>query len=303
MTQQDFFDTVRDQFNGSKKDLVLTLAQLIGVNADGVYRRLRGETPLTLEEAMKIASQFGVSFSQGFNASYTASDDTNSFLETVKDFLLSYREAGPYTLYLDAKELPIFYLFHFPSLYAFKQAFWGRMFFGTGDFGVSNAISPVQKELLELYEQLPSTELWGESIIRTTIQQIDYASDIDLVSQQEGEGLFEDLLGLMDKLESYCERGRKAGGGQLLAYFNNVLIGDNSVIVEQGGEVKASFLSENIIDLYEVKDPLFNRRKFELFNNAIRKSTAISVSSEKARKRYFNQLRAEVAQSRAKLAI
>ena len=42
-------------------NVVDTLGELLGIGADSTYRRLRGETALSFEEAQLISSYFGIS--------------------------------------------------------------------------------------------------------------------------------------------------------------------------------------------------------------------------------------------------
>ncbi len=264
------------------------------MNADGVYRRIRNETPLTLDEAFKISEEFNLNFSLLRNTN--GEQKESPFLETVRKYFLHYKQRGKYTLHFDAKELPVFYLLHKPELYWFKQSFWGQIFFDQKpNLEELKKVHPTEliEEVLELYETTDSIDLWEGSIITTTLRQIDYACEIGMITKDKSLSLLDDLSSLLMLLEDYCINGKKMAGGKLEVYLNNVLIGDNTSIVTSDNNITC-FLSKNIVDVYPITDNDFNEKRLKIFNNTIQRSTRISVSSERERKKYFKGLHQEV---------
>lgn len=292
--QRAFLDQIEQHYSGPRKELISALSSILGVNVDGVYRRLRGETPISLDEAMRINQSFPggkLSFDHGHVKTLIANNPAE-FLTLVTERFKEYFKQESTTLYFDAKELPLFYLFHHPRLFAFKQQFWTM---GTMNDRPKVRVNPHQdyQVLLNWYESQPSTELWSYQVINSTLRQIEYSGEIDWITKQEAVLLLEELQSLLERLQSYCEKGMKSGGGELNVYVNNVLIGNNSLLVEQGEGI-VSFLSENIIDLIQVTDRAFNEKKLEHFKRVLQKSTPLMVTSQKERKRFFSKLNKDI---------
>lgn len=49
---------------GSPKLIAITLANLLGISKEGVYRRLRGESSFTLEELVILCRELGISIDE-----------------------------------------------------------------------------------------------------------------------------------------------------------------------------------------------------------------------------------------------
>ncbi|MCH2217247.1 MAG: hypothetical protein MK076_04070, partial [Flavobacteriales bacterium] len=138
LIQQELFEKIQTQYSGSKNQLVLELADVMAISKDGVYRRWRGDTLLTLEDLQKLSKRYPISVDTLLNSSPThfmteynsnLDFDLEKFLTDLKQrfqFLLSLDV--PTQIYFNAKELPIFYLFHSPELLAFKSFFWQNTF-------------------------------------------------------------------------------------------------------------------------------------------------------------------------------
>jgi len=300
LTQQLFFEKLAQLNTVPKQELITRLSQIIGVNADGIYRRMRDKTPLTLDEAHKIAKEFKINFplldnSHLHEESSQRNETSHNFLIQIKELIQSFKNGGELTFYFDAKELPIFYLLQEPILYRFKQSFWQGMFFDnkTPIYEIDGKDDALFKEISDLFESIDTVELWGEGVLTSTLRQISYAVELDLIDASLVSRLLAHLKSLLQRLEEYCMKGEKDGGGKLEVFYNNVLVGDNSSMVVQANSM-TSFISQNILDIYPIHDEAFNKKKLRLFQNTLRKSTPISVASEKERKKFFKAILEEI---------
>jgi hypothetical protein len=61
--QNAFFERVRERMN-SNLSLVNEIAEVLNVSNDSAYRRLRGETALSLNEAFLLASHFQIALEE-----------------------------------------------------------------------------------------------------------------------------------------------------------------------------------------------------------------------------------------------
>ncbi|MGZ3753402.1 MAG: hypothetical protein ACXVAU_19110, partial [Mucilaginibacter sp.] len=86
-------------------------------------------------------------------------------------------------IYFYNKDVPIFHFMQFPELRAFKFFFWKRTLMGypelakqqfTGDEEVDDEALSAAKKIIELYTQIPSTEIWNEENVHSTIRQIEF---------------------------------------------------------------------------------------------------------------------------------
>ena len=63
-TAQDFLIQRIKELLPTENSMVDTLSELLNVSNDSAYRRIRGETPLILDEAKKLCDHFGISLDE-----------------------------------------------------------------------------------------------------------------------------------------------------------------------------------------------------------------------------------------------
>jgi hypothetical protein len=320
--QQELFEKMLTQYSGSKNQLVLELSDVMAISKDGVYRRWRGDTLLTLEDLQKLTKQYRISVDTLLNSSPThfmteynsnLDFDLEKFLNDLKQrlqFLLSLEV--PTQIYFNAKELPIFYLFFSPELLAFKSFFWQNTFCNDSieDIGtfqldsLSETCTQLSQEVYDLYNSVESIELWSQEIFSATLKQIKYYYDTDVVNQADALHLLDCVENLTQILEQFTSAGMKGNNGKdkasVTIYFNEVLIGNNTVIVKNEHALQ-TYISENILTTIVVDQKDFCRHSFDTFLNITKKSTIISGTSEKNRKKFFRNIKAEIERYRNKI--
>ena len=121
---------------------VETLSVVLGIGNDSTYRRLRGETALTYEEAFKLADHFGLSLdSAGIDALKRVDFDAGIPINNLEDYqahsnrimdrMLRFENYGENAhMYYFALDFPLFYIYNSPSLLKLKSYVWGRSILG-----------------------------------------------------------------------------------------------------------------------------------------------------------------------------
>ena len=287
------------------------LASLLDISRDSVYRRIRGETELTISETLKICEHYHISlhelnqeksnlFSFSFQMMdrehYTLYDWLKSVLGHL-EFIHNY--TGESELIYYTKDLPVFYYFNYPNLARFKFYFWMKTILHYPEYERSKYnFELVSKELIqtgtriwEKYCSVPSTEIWGEETITVTFKQIEYYMEC---------GYFEDradAMIIMDEFEQlikdsrdYMIAGKKPhAGAALQIYKNDILIGDNSILFKLDDK-RLAFLPLGNLSILRTTNEVFNEHLDTLFTNIIKRSIRISTTGEKERNKYFNKI-------------
>lgn len=305
-----FFENLIEKI-GDKNKFVVSLSETLSISRDGVYRRLRGETPLTIDDLELLSRQFHFSVDEmlqdnnpGLLTKYEAFEtfDWERFLQGVKSYFQHHDSRDEFQVYYNAKEIPIFYLFQFPELMAFKCYFWDYTFFADKPLPPfnPNSLSITEKslgnEILKHYGQISSDELWGKEMLNATLKQIVYFYEIEEIQKPQVLLLKQRLLDLVDFLESVAEAGTKnwvEDSAKVNIYLNELLIGDNTLIAKNQNQLRA-YLSQNIISSVIVEDEQYCAQTLKTFQTIAKKSTLISGSSEKVRKKFFKELRKEI---------
>ena len=304
--------------------MVDEVAEILNISNDSAYRRIRGEKPISLEEMQKLATRFKISLDQflhlqsdSFIFTGKLANATDHIFEKWMENLLQQvgfiNSFSHKHMYYLAKDVPLMQQFLIPELIAFKSFFWRKSILHyeelKGQKFTLNTIEPLHIELslkiIDVYNQIPSTDIWNIESINSTIRQIEFYREANAFETHEDiRLLYVGVFRLIDHIEKQADLGVKFPlGGKPMAnsapynLFNNELIlGDNTVLAELNS-TKITFLNHSVINFVGTQDERFNAHMFDNFQNLIRKSTQLSSVGEKERTRFFNRIRDKVKQA------
>lgn len=319
--QQQFFSYLKSVIP-PHLSMVDQLTELLGLSYDSVYRRIRGEKPLALNELKQICSHYHLSLDQVLQLQndtvvFTAPDINHNglpFEEYLKGVLRDLKHFNSFRqrkmLYL-CKDMTFFHFYLFPEFAAFKTFFWIKTIlnhsnynhkpFSLSEFPYEEYFALGQK-IIEEYNQIPSVELWNFESINSSINQIQYYHDSGMFATKEDFELVADSLErTLEHLQLETEKGFKFLPGQsdlsfkapLQFYVNEVILGNNTILVELDG-VRHSFITYNVLSYLITKDVRLNEKSFTTFNNILSRAHLISETGEKERNKFFRSLKDKV---------
>lgn len=319
MDQQLFLEQCRGKEEG--KNYANELAELLGVNPDAAYRRIRGTTPLTYPEIQKICQYYQVSFDSAMNYQgsthpfeFISMFDQNRFnmLTHVKETVAQlkfFKEAENCNMTLVAMDLPYFRQFGYPNLLRFKLFYWQRAILNIEahqqmkfDPSYCNeAIEAETKQLHIMYHGIDSIELWTPESLDSTLKQIKYGLDSGFfASLEDAMQICDDLDDLITKLEREAvvskkyiktENGEESGKFEL--YQSDILLGTNTVQVQRNEELY-TYIGFNSFNSLMSKSPSFSHECHRWIMQFRSKSTMLSDVSEKLRYQFFQSLRSKI---------
>jgi BetR domain len=312
--QARMIEIIRNQMPESFS-LPSEVGRILNISLDSAYRRLRCETAFTLDEIVLICQEFQVPIESltdfiGNVISFRHKPVGNN-LEDFKAFL-SYFYSQIYTIsrfdsrevFYAAEDIPIFHHYAFPELSNFKFFYWRKAILNDEslqDLKFSTKVS--DPDLIELahkasiaYSNVPSTEIWTEETIASTIKQIKFFWEAGFFQEKS------DVVEVMDALEKLiknlqrqCDLGLKFHpDGNLTetpftCYLSDLMIGNNCVLVKTD-EKRTTFIGYNTFSFMNTRNPDFNRNNELWLNNLISKSSLISRNAEKVRNQFFKVL-------------
>jgi hypothetical protein len=293
------------------------IAGLLKVSTDSAYRRIRGEKPLDFEEIHLLCSHFKLSLDNLMNLQPGAFQFSGTFVKPSEfsfdqylqgvlqqmKYMNGFREKKIYYL---CKDIPIFHHFHIREIAAFKHYFWMKTILQAPEFmnrpfsfdDYPDELFQLGRKALEQYQQMPATEIWNIETIVSSINQVEFYKDSDVFrNDKDIARLYDALEALTNHLEKQAEAGyqfsvddpgnKKAAYGM---YFNEVILGDNSILAALDGS-RVAFLIHSVINIISTRDIGFTTNMEEHIRNLLRKSTLISAVSERERSIFFNRIR------------
>ncbi len=176
--------------------MVDIVSEILHVSSDSAYRRIRGETPLVLEEAKQLCDHFRLSLDallhiKGGSTLFQnirINLDNYKYEKYLTDLISQVQHIGGFIkkeiIYL-TKDVPIFHNFYYSPLIAFRYFFWMKTLIKHPDFEdrhfelncVPPEIEKLSRDLVSEYIKIPSTEIWNTECINTAIMQIEFYKD------------------------------------------------------------------------------------------------------------------------------
>ena len=325
--QADFFQTLKNSIP-PYASLVDEVSETLNLSIDSAYRRIRGEKLLDFEELRILCQRFNVSLDKFFSITSNAIQfqgklntyHEDAFQQWMEDVLAQLNLVNSFShrhVYFLVKDMPPFHHYYHPALASFKFFFWMKSILyyeslKNEKFAISDNLyaryQEVTQKILKVYNKVPTSEIWNEEGLTTTIRQIEVYHEMGLIKNpQDTITLYQCLLEVIDHLEKMAETGRKSMFGhaptedsaEYRLYLNEIVLGDNTFMAEIG-DTKITYLNHSVLYFVGSTDQKFNDSMFRNLENLMKKSTLISETGEKERKQFFNKLRKKV---QAKLAL
>ncbi len=301
------------------KNLASELADLLGVNLDAAYRRMRGDTALTFDEIQKICQRFNISFDsvinyQGrlvpfqFNAMFKDKFSILQYLKGIEQELemLAKMGSSDASMVLTAMDLPYFRQFGFKSLSRFKLFFWQRSVlnlpnFSTRKYDANESLGEYEEitdRIYQSYHGVSSTEIWAPETLDSTIKQVQYYLESGLfVDKKSAQQICDDIDALLTKLEGEAQLGRKliqTPKGTISSpfemYQSDIFLSNNCIQAVKDGRVY-TYVSFNSFNSLMSFSPHFSDECNRWIEQIRLKSILLSEVSEKLRYQFFRSLR------------
>lgn len=301
----------------SNISLVDELADLLKVSNDSAYRRIRGETALSIEEIAAICKHFKISFDAFINNSddnfvsfshHQLSSHINTFreyLQSIKkdlDNLLKFPENVRQIIFA-AEDIPVFQHFAHPELTAFKIFYWNKSILNAKGFEdkkfetihIDKDLLQLSKDIYERYSKISSIEIWSDDTVNSTLKQIEFYWDAGAFKSKKDALLVCEEVNLM--FARICKQAElnvkldinnkpTSTENNYALYHSDVMIGNNCVLATMGN-MKGAYISYHTFNVMLTTNANFCNETDLWLKNLIRKSNLISGVAEKQRYRYF----------------
>lgn len=327
--QQEFITRLKEALPANKS-LVDELSDILKVSNDSAYRRIRGETALTIDEVSKLCAYYRIPFDhfvQGesgkssvtFQYSHLSSDFMrfDEYLSSLLHQMEIIRKTDPKEIIWCAEDVPIFHHFRHPKLSAFKLFYWSKSILSAPeyeDIKFNASLMPATalekvKRIYDLYQKIPSIEIWTEDTLNSTLKQVEYyAESGSFETKDDAKEIVSEIELMIKSIERQVAKSIKFTGDvpapgdnvEFKLYFSDLMVGTNSILITAGSS-KVCYLSINTFNSMATTNSGFNEENDRWVKNIIRKSTLLSGVSEKQRMKFFKLLYDKIAQTRAKI--
>jgi hypothetical protein len=299
---------------GNQDSLGNALSEVLHISPDAVYRRYRNETPLSASEIQKICKQYNISFDKlaeigtgkamfDFPPLNTYDFSLVSYLEGIRDRFVHLKSFSNPKILLAINNVQFFQLLNFPQLVRFRLFFWAKTHLQMTDYAnqkfvhekTPDRVFELGKEILQLYNQIPTVEIYDQELLRGFMRQVWYYYKAHLFDDPTyAVFLCERALLFVEHLKDQATVGKKfiygtsapAEGNKFEMYMNET-INSEATFYYESNETKGLFISHNIMNYLHTTDENYVMDTKKILDKQLANSSLISQVNEKERNSYF----------------
>jgi hypothetical protein len=226
--QKLFFEIIRQKLPMNLR-LVDIVGEILNIGTDSAYRRIRGETELTITELSKLCSYFNISMdailnyqSSNIMVKYSPLNTNNiesyyKYIEDLASLMENVAKSGNREIIIMSQDISTVHFYPYLELTLFKIYAWFKNF---DDFQFTydkfvetlnlEQLSAFYKKITEAYQQIPSSEIWTTNTIRPFMYLLRYYSDLNCFENKDTINIITNqLIELLKNIERCTEKGKK----------------------------------------------------------------------------------------------
>ena len=295
------------------------LADVLDISLDSAYRRIRGETDLSIDEVFQLTKKYAISIDSVFSNlgdtvtfTYTKltdnADNFEHYLSRILSHLKTINTFPDKKIFYVAEEVPLFFSFYSKKLIEFKLFYWQRSVLNVPDYQGQKfdyGILPkeqvkIAQKILEEYRNVPSVEIWTNETILTATKQVEYYFDSGVFKSKDvAIELLEEFRQMTAYIRDCAETTRKDKDqpkDTYMLYNSDVVLGTNCIYVKSGN-ANYAYVSFNTLNSLTTNNREFCEETEHWVKNLERKSTLISGVAEKQRFQFFSQTEKHIDQA------
>ena len=313
------FEVIKQKISDRQR-LADVIEELLGMSSDSAYRRIRGETELTISELKKICDKFSLSMDEILN--YKSNQgalfryDPVNLMETdvyinrakrIADSLNNIKSASEKEIIYTARTIPLYHLVLYPELAYLNLYSWSNIFQDNAQKSISydDFCSNLDKErILSAYQQvhhahmsIPTKEIWTVQTVGVTLKLLEYFYTTRAFGKKNTVLFLLDQLALLiDTVNQYADDGHKGDEQKtpFSMYNCSVDMCHNCMLVMKGNQLSMS-LRLHMLNFIETDNEVLCNATIKWQRGLITKSTLISgESSEMQRFLFFESVKNKI---------
>lgn len=302
----------------ANRNAAQTVADVLGISLDAAYRRLRGQSPLTLEEGMNLAAALGLSLDAlaasgkgqivfELEAAADDHDSRTSNLERLLQMGKALAEDPEARIVHTQEDIIPFRMYGYRQLRAFKHYHWERLYADDTASRFDPATENLQRDeaaagIYKLYMRIPSLEVWSEYSLDSTLRQIRYDMETGhFATAEDALAVTADLHLLLDDLQEQARTGRKHRENDFQLFWSEIAVFNGSLMLYAKGFQRV-YAGHHTMHYLSTSNLDYCRQTEQWNDLLLRRSLNLTGYAEKLRYRFFRLLKQRVKALEAWLA-
>lgn len=301
------------------------IASVLDIGYDAAYRRINSNTSLTFEEGIKLAKHYKISLNKLFEVG-----NQNTIVAELSPRLIdlngleawmiqSFNNLFPLTrlknalIIYSAKDLPIFHTLKDSYLSRYKMYVWLKdvnVNMNKNQISFDEFIETIPESLLqnvfklgELYKNINISEIWNNTTINGSLQQVMYHYEAGLLSKESALHIcndIEDLFKLLEKQVIHQSITGSKGKAVYNLYLNEVHTMSNTIMIITPQQ-KAFFTPFTILSYFKIDHQPTCDIMYGFLENFMNNSKLLVNTGEKDRTLFFNRMHRKINRLREQI--
>ncbi len=279
--------------------LIDEVASVLNISYDAAHRRISLKSKFSIEETVTLCNHYQLSMDTLFGNKTKVVFEKTKAVESLDDLILYFKDSMEHLkefkntnaiLYYSAKDIPLFYTIGGTLLSKFKLYVWLNLLIGKENippfesFHLTQQLQEFTSELQSIYNDVTVHEIWNDTTINSTIQQIFYFFESGLLTQENALLLYNDVKKILNNLEEKSSKNQSS----YHLYFNELLILNNNVLVANSEKQKL-FIPYTMLGYLITNDIKTTKNAADYFQYQLKNSKSLNLSGTRDRKLFFNK--------------
>lgn len=298
--QEALLKSIRNKIPKSAS-LIEEIASVLEISYDASHRRISEKSKFSIDETIKLALHFSISLDTLFLNKENVVVEKTIEITTMKDMLEYFKSSSeqieiltknPQTiLFYSAKDIPLFYFMDGTILSKFKAFVWLNLLNNTQkkvsfeNFVIEESFSEYMQKLKKAYEKTFVNEIWNDTTINSSLQQILYFYEAGLLNLNSANALCKDLKRIINLIQEKCNNT----SNNFALYYNELILLNNNMLIDTE-EKLTMFVPYTLLGYFITDNEESCKNVHQFFKQQIINSKPLGQSGIKEQNLFFNRI-------------
>lgn len=277
-----------------------TLATVLSISYDAAHRRVSGKSKFSIDETLVLANHFNISLDNLFLQDEKIIVEKTIEIATLKDMLHYFKNSADQishltknknaTLFYSAKDIPLFYFMDSTILSKFKAYVWLNLLNPNAkkvnfkDFVIDESFLEHMLKLKHIYENVTVKEVWNDTTINSSLQQILYFYQAGMLDLKSANALCKDLQRIIRGIQEKSN----ASTGAFSIFYNELILLNNNMLIETDKKL-TMFVPYTLLGYFITDNENACQNVHQFFTQQIKNSKPLNSSGIKEQNLFFNR--------------
>lgn len=302
--QELFLKEIRKKIS-STSSLNDRIASILNCSYDAAHRRVSGKSKFSIDETLQLASYFNISLDKLFLKNDKVIVEKTIEICSLKDMLSYFKKSAESiellvtsekaTLYYSAKDIPLFYFMDGTIISKFKAFVWltllnpNKSNITFENFVIDESFMEYTQKLKKIYEKVTVKEIWNDTTINSSLQQILYFYEAGLLNFKNATALYLDLKRILSLIKNKSNQS----DSNYSIHYNELILLNNNMLIETD-EKLTMFIPYTLLGYFITDNSESCKNVHHFFNQQIINSISLNQSGIKEQNLFFNRLNRKI---------